>query len=75
MDLDRIKIEDLRDLISLHSNVYKQVESIQKAFSYIESVDESVAKKLMYDFACEMWDEEDVEDYFLKLYGYETECI
>lgn len=30
---------------------------------------------MLYDFACEMWDEEDVEDYFLKLYGYESECI
>ena len=68
MDLNRISIEDLRGLISLHSNVYKQAESIRNAFRYIESVDESVAKKLMYDFACEMWDEEDVEDYFIKLY-------
>ena len=75
MDLDRIKIEDLRDLISLHSNVYKDVESVRNAFRYIESVDESVAKRLMYDFACEMWDEEDVEDYFLKLYDYDSECI
>ena len=75
MDLNRISIEDLRDLISLHSNVYKDVESVRNAFRYIESVDESVAKRLMYDFACEMWDEEDVEDYFLKLYDYDSECI
>jgi hypothetical protein len=71
MDLDRIKIEDLRNLISLHSNVYKQSEAIRNAFKYIESIDESVVKRLLYDFACEMWDEEDVEDYFLKLYDYE----
>lgn len=71
MDLNRISIEDLRDLISLHSNVYKQVESVRNAFRYIEGIDESAAKKLMYDFACEMWDEEDVEDYFLKMYEYE----
>lgn len=76
MDLDRIKIEDLRDLISLHSEVYKQSEATRNAFKYIESIDESVAKKLLYDFACEMWNEEDVEDYFLKLYDYEgNECV
>lgn len=45
MDLNRIKIEDLRDLISLHSIVYKQSEAIRNAFKYIESIDESVAKK------------------------------
>lgn len=67
MDLNKTSIEDLRDLISLYSNTYKQSKTIRNAFRYIESVDESVAKRLLYDFACEMWDEEDVEEYFSKI--------
>lgn len=66
MELERISIESLFDLVQSSSMAYKTSFAFQESLRYIAKVDESRAKQLLYMEACDMWCKKDVDEHLLK---------